>query len=202
MNETPILTPPAAPGHPDGARWTVRAEVARFAGVDVDAYRAEYGKEEGERRFFAEHAPTDVQVEEKNLLMYGGVSNIWQCLVGNGTGTAGQALTFFNNANATLGVGDSTAAEAATQTDLQAATNKLRKAMDAGFPQHTDGTTSGSATITFKSTFGTGEGNFSWQEWSIFNSSSGGRMLNRRVVNLGVKTSAASWAFTITITLS
>lgn len=146
--------------------------------------------------------PYDVVDVEGNLLLYGGVSCLWQCLIGNGTGTAGQTLTFFNNGNAYIGVGDSNTAEAATQTDLQAATNKLRKAMDATYPQHTDATTSGAATITFRSTFGTSDANWAWQEWGIFNGSSGGRMLNRKVVSLGTKTSAASWVFTVTITLS
>ncbi len=28
-----------------------------YEGVDIDEYRAKFGKAEGERRFFAEHAP-------------------------------------------------------------------------------------------------------------------------------------------------
>lgn len=144
----------------------------------------------------------DVLEGEGNLLMYGGVSNLWQCLIGNGTGTTAQTLTYFNNGNAHLGVGDSTTAAAATQTDLQAVTNKVRKAMDATYPTHTDGTSSGSATITFRATFGTSDGNFAWEEWGLFNGSSGGRMLNRKVTSLGTKTSAASWVFTVTVTLS
>ena len=137
-----------------------------------------------------------------NLLMYGGASCLWETLIGNGTGTAGNSLTYFNNANAALGVGDSTTAEAATQTDLQASTNKQRKAVDSTYPQHTDGTTSGAATVTFKATFGTSDANFAWQEWGTFNATSGGRMLNRKVTSLGTKTSAASWAFTVTLTLA
>lgn len=137
-----------------------------------------------------------------NLLMYGGASCLWQCLIGNGTGTAAQTLTFFNNGNAYIGVGDSSTAEAATQTDLQAATNKLRKAMDATYPLHTDATTSGAATITFRSTFGSSDANYAWAEWGVFNGSSGGRMLNRKVQSLGTKASGATWVFTVTITLS
>lgn len=146
--------------------------------------------------------PYEVLEREGNLLMYGGVSCLWQCLLGNGTTTAGQALTYFNNANAALGVGDSTTAAAATQTDLQAATNKLRKAMDAIYPQHTDATTSGAASIVFKSTFASADANFAWQEWGIFNAASGGRMLNRKVESLGTKASGTTWALTVTITLA
>lgn len=137
-----------------------------------------------------------------NLLMYGGASCQWQTLIGNGTATSGQTLTYFNNGNAYIGVGDSNTAEAATQTDLQAASNKLRKAMDATYPTHTDGTTSGSASVSFRSTFATSDANYAWAEWAIFNGSSGGRMLNRKVQSLGTKTSAASWQLTVTLTLA
>lgn len=170
--------------HEEGVRWRCNWKVEKYLGDDLTA------------------APYEVHEEEGNLLMYGGASCLWECLIGNGTGTAAQTLTYFNNGNAYLGVGDSTTAEAATQTDLQAATNKLRKAMDATYPSHTDATTSGAATITFKSTFATTDANFAWQEWGLFNGSSGGRMLNRKVSSLGTKTSAASWVFTVTLTLS
>jgi hypothetical protein len=136
---------------------------------------------------------------EDNLLMYGGASCLWECLIGNGTSTASQTLTYFNNANAYIGVGDSTTAAAATQTDLQAASNKLRKAMNSTYPQHTDGATSGSASIVFQATYGSTDANFAWQEWGIFNGSSGGRMLNRKVESLGTK-SSGTWVFTITLT--
>ncbi len=139
----------------------------------------------------------------KNILVYGGVSCIWQCLAGNGTASAGQTLTYFNNAQAAIGVGDSTTAAAATQTDLQAASNKLRVAMNATYPQQTDGVTSAAATITFQSTFGSGQGNYSWNEVGVFNSATAatGRMLNRLVSVLGVK-SAGSWSLGCAITLS
>lgn len=148
--------------------------------------------------------PYDVLDRVGNLLMYGGASCQWQTLIGNGTGTAGQALTFFNNGNAAVGVGDSSTAAAATQTDLQAASNKLRKAMEATYPTHTDGTSSGAASIVFRSLFGTSDANWVWNEWGVFNSPTAatGRMLNRKVENLGTKTSAASWTFTVTLSLA
>lgn len=104
--------------------------------------------------------------------------------------------TAFNNANSYIGVGDSSTAHAFTQTDLQAATNKLRKAMDATYPQ-----VSGNV-LTFRSTFGTSDANFAWNEWGVFNASSSGTMMNRKVESLGTKTSAQSWQITVTITLS
>ena len=110
-------------------------------------------------------------------------------------GVVAGSQTAFSNANATIGVGDSTTAYAATQTDLQAATNKLRKAMDASFP------TVATNILTFRATFGTAEANWAWQEWAVFNASAAGTMLNRKVESLGTKTAAQSWQITATITL-
>jgi hypothetical protein len=107
----------------------------------------------------------------------------------------GEAFTSFANANARIGVGDSSAAFGAAQTDLQASTNKLRKAMEAAYPTRT-----GNA-LTFRSIFGTSEGNFAWNEWGVFNAASAGTMLNRIVASLGTKTSAQSWQFTVTVTV-
>lgn len=108
--------------------------------------------------------------------------------------SAGAGGTAFNNANAYIGVGDSTSVFAATQTDLQAATNKLRKAMDATYPQVA------ANVLTFRATFGTSDANFAWQEWGVFNAASAGTMMNRKVESLGTKTSSQSWQITVTIT--
>ena len=108
----------------------------------------------------------------------------------------GAAATVFNTANSHIGVGDSATAFAAGQTDLVAATNKFRKVVDAGYP-------SGAANvITFRSTFATGEANFAWNEWGVFNASTGGTMLNRKVEALGTKTNTQTWQFTVTLTVT
>lgn len=108
----------------------------------------------------------------------------------------GAAVDAFNNANSYIGVGDSSTAFAAAQTDLQAATNKLRKAMDATYPS------GGANAITFRSTFGTSDANFAWNEWGVFNAASSGTMLNRKVESLGTKTGTQTWQFTVTLTFS
>ena len=108
----------------------------------------------------------------------------------------GEAVTAFNNANAYIGAGDSATAFAAAQTDLQAATNKLRKAQDATYPQRSANVT------TFRSTFSTSDANWAWQEWGVFNAASGGVMMQRKVESLGTKTSAQSWQMTATITFA
>lgn len=171
----------------------------RIAGRTAGQLEYEYLLEQGV-------APELVDIEG-NLLMYGGASCQWQTLIGNGTATGGQVLTYFSNAQAAIGVGDTATAAAATQTDLLGTTyttNKLRVAMDATYPLHTDATTAGAASIVFRSTFSTSQANFAWQEWGVFNSSSAatGRMLNRKVESLGTKTSAASWQLTVTLSIA
>lgn len=108
----------------------------------------------------------------------------------------GAAVTAFNNANAYIGVGDSSTAFAVGQTDLQAASNKTRKAMDATYPS------GASNVITFRSTFATGDANYAWNEWGVFNASSAGTMLQRKVESLGTKTNTQTWQFTVTLTFS
>jgi hypothetical protein len=106
----------------------------------------------------------------------------------------GDVYTIFNNANSHLGVGDSIAVFAATQTDLQGA-NKLRKAMEAAYPSRAVNV------LSFRSLFATTEANFAWNEWGVFNAASGGEMLNRKVETLGTKTSAQSWQLTVELTV-
>lgn len=104
--------------------------------------------------------------------------------------------TFFDAADAHLGVGDSSTAYDAAQTDLQAASNKLRKAMEAGYPSRI------ANVIQFQSLFGTGDANFAWNEWGVFNASSSGTMLSRKAESLGTKANTQSWLFTVSITVS
>lgn len=103
------------------------------------------------------------------------------------------APAFFTNANARIGVGDSADAFDATDTDLQAASNKIRKAMEATYPQRTGNV------LTFRSIYSTSEANFAWNEWGIFNHASAGVMLNRVVEYLGTKTAAATWQLTVAL---
>jgi hypothetical protein len=118
-------------------------------------------------------------------------------IIGDDTGTADQALTTYNNARAALGVGNSTTAFSAAHTDLQGA-SKLRKAMDATFP------TRATNVLTFKSTFGTTDANFAWEEIGVFNSATAatGTMLCRVVQNHGTKASGDTWVLTHAVTVA
>ena len=140
-------------------------------------------------QFHAEVAPYEVIEIEGNLLVTVGIDIMFDLFIGGGG-------TVFSNANAHLGVGDSSTAEAVGQTDLQASSNKLRKAMNGSYPSIA------SPVITFQSTFGSSEANFTWAEVGTFNAASAGTMFNRKVQSLGTKSSGATWTLTEDITFS
>lgn len=147
----------------------------------------------------------EVVLQEGNLLMNGGASLIWERLKVNkpSTSSTGAALGAYSTGNSRLGVGNSTATAAVTQTDLQGG-SKRYNSMASGYPTHTDGTASSDArTMTWRATYTTAQANFAWNEWAIFNSTGANRrMLNRKVGSLGTKTSAAQWTLTVSISLS
>jgi len=147
----------------------------------IDKYRDD--------RAFARGEPLDISRFDGNLMLNEGLNEMLALLAGSG-GTA------YNNANSRCGVGDSAAAEAATQTDLQAATNKLYKAQNATFP------TTGSQQIVFKCDYGSTEANFLWTEFTADNGATAAKNLNRKVSNQGTKTSGQTWTLTLTITWS
>ena len=109
--------------------------------------------------------------------------------------TVGAAYTSYNNANARICVGNSTTAAAAGQTDLQGA-SKTKKAMDATFP------TQVANVLTFRSTFGTGDGNHVWDEWGVDNGGTALVLMNRKVEALGTKSALETKQVTATITLA
>jgi hypothetical protein len=106
----------------------------------------------------------------------------------------GGTYTPFNSANSYIGVGNSTTAFAAGQTDLVG--TSVRKAVTGGYPQ-ISGTT-----LTFQATFVDAEANFAWQEWGVFNAASGGSMLDRKVQSLGTKPNTEQWRITATVTIA
>lgn len=161
--------------------WAVRYRLAKYH-EDVEPFRGR------ESEFLDRYTPYEVIEGDGNILVNTGIALLEDLLIGAGG-------TVFSNANAYLGVGDSTTAAAASQTDLQAATNKTRKAMDATYPSRS------AQTLTFRSTFGSSDANHGWKEWGTFNASTAGTMLNRKVTDFGTKTTG-TWALQITIIIS
>lgn len=136
-----------------------------------------------------------------NILVNAGIQRLEDLLIGAG----GQAYTA---TFARIGTGNGSTAAAASNTDLAAAAgsaNRWFQAMDATFPSRS------SQTISFKSTFGTADGNYVWAEWGVDQGGAGtstssavvgAPLLNRKVEALGTKAAGATWAFTVTITIS
>lgn len=184
----------------DGLNWQAHAHVDKFTIDQVEACRKALGLERDpygdELRAFC--TPDSFIDAPGNALTNAGLTRITNLIIGTGST---QAAT---NTSSRIGVGDSTTTFATSQTDLQASTNKYFKVMDSTYPSVSVGV------ITFKSTFATGDANFAWQEWGVdigtptvsSGSTVNATLLNRKVTSLGTKTSAASWAFTVTITLS
>jgi hypothetical protein len=126
-----------------------------------------------------------------NLLLNEGINELW-------TLAAGTGATKFDNSNAYIGVGDSATAAVATQTGLQASTNKAYVAMDTSYPTY-----GSSQKVTHRSTFGASVANFVWNEITVANGNSdSAKNLNRKVQSMGTKVSPAVWTATHEATLS
>lgn len=157
------------------------ARVLELSGRGLPLWKAQ-------ARARADILPYEVVEGDFNAMVDAGINALLLLLVGGG-GTA------YNNANAYLGVGDSTTAWATGQTDLQAASNKLRVGMKATYPQ------TGTKKQTFAADFTSGQANWAWQEWAIFNAAAAGTMLSRKVESLGTK-STGTWTLSVDFSLS
>ncbi len=141
--------------------------------------------------FHAEIKPYEVIDFEGNILVTVGIDLLLDLLGGAG----GQVL---NNANAFLGVGASVTAASVGQVKLQGGASRLNKAMNGSYP------IVASPKVTYQSTFGSSEANWTWNEVGTFNNVANdvGEMLNRKVQALGTKSSGATWTLTEDITFT
>jgi hypothetical protein len=169
-------------GMSDSIRWRPVVTVEKYHGDDLSV------------------APYETLTVAGNLLTTAGLNRLTALMIAAG----GQAAT---NTSSRIGVGNSSTAAAVGQTDLQAAAgsaNRWFQIMDATFPTQANGL------LTWKATFGTADGNFTWSEWCIdigtpsvtSGNTVNALMLNRAVQALGTKTSAGTWVATATITIS
>lgn len=139
---------------------------------------------------FTRDDPYNVSEFEGNVLLNEGIAEM-QLLMFTTGGTK------WDNTNAYLGVGDSSAAESSSQTGLQAATNKLWKAMEATYP------TIASQVTTWRSIFGSADANYAWNEFTIVNASTDtGDNLNRKVSAQSTKVTGQTWTIDVAITWS
>lgn len=187
----------------DTGHWVAVAHVDKYDLDQVNYARAKTGLAEPKGADFKRLGikPSDEITAVGNLLTTNGVNRLLSVFINAGGQT-------FQNTYARIGVGNGTTAAAAGDTDLSAAAgaaNRYFQACDATYPSVSTNV------LTALSTFGTGNGNFHWQEWGIDNGGGGTSasgttvgplLLNHKVVDLGTKTSAASWVFTVTVTIS
>lgn len=162
------------------ANWLCRYRLSKYH-EDIEPYR---GREGEFHRLFK---PYEAIEGEGNCLLNSGIDEIWDLVTG-------ASANHYDNTNAQIGVGDSNTAANATQTDLQAATNKTYKGMETGYP------TSTTQKVTFKASFGSSEANYAWEEWVVKHSTSA-ICLNRKVESLGTK-STGTWTLEVQISLS
>lgn len=171
---------------------------------DAPKWRCEWLIEKRWKAPDSEHDAGDIEYihGKGNLLLNGGADVIWNRIITRNPSTAvNNVNSAFANANAKIGVGASSVAAAASQTGLQTTGTKTFSSMQATYPTHTTGTSTGARSASFRAVFTTAQANYAWKEWVIVNST-GQRALNRKVQSLGTKTSAAQWTFTATLTLS
>lgn len=210
-------------------RWLAHAKVDKFTAADErDAMHVFFPKrarivDEADKRgqlhrlpkFMVPHMelahyrelgidPYRVTESPGNLLTSAGIVRMWSLATGQG-GTA------WAHATCRIIVGDgggSVPTPAYADTNLAATTNWWGQIADTGNPQAPSATGSGGQ-VVITATVGTANANFEWREWGIDQgtaSASGSgsitaTLLNHKGVDLGLKTSSASWAFTVTLSL-
>lgn len=161
----------------------------------------------GRHHFVAYEGDIELQVDERtgllapaNPVLY--ATPITRNLIVDGGKTAylDQLAQITSTGFNKVGVGTDSTAAAGGQIKLNpsVAGSVLIQACDATFPSRA------SNVLTLKSTFGTGVANFTWNEAGNFDGTVNGtsRMFNRVIIGPFAKTSAASIAYTNTITQS
>ena len=170
------------------AHWKCKYKIEKRHG-DINACQTP-----AQRLAFLEQTnPYEIIEGEDNCLLNSGIDEMWDLITGVVSGV-GHVFTV-GAAYVTIGVGDSSTAATATQTDLQAASNKTYKGMEATFP------TSTTQKATFKSSFGSSDANYSWNEWVVKHATSS-KCINRKVDAMGSKASDTTWTLEVTVTLS
>jgi hypothetical protein len=175
----------------DKVSWRSVWRIAKFKDADgvIEGMLRNGAAVEDVIRSFPE-AFIGIEEFEGNIALNEGLRALIDLLGGLAT------VTKWDNANARLGVGDSTAAESADQTGLQG-TNKAFKGMDTGYPTRTN------QTCEWRATFGGTEANFAWNEFTVVNAADDtGQNLNRKVVSKGTKASGETWTLSLQITFS
>ncbi len=183
--------------------WSPKVEVFKFGEDKAQWVRDRSGILRPQHQTFIDYGiePDEIAYDEGNLLTTAGLARLTNLLTGAGG-------TVHSNTTTRLGVGNGSCTALVGDTDLAAAAgagNRQFDIMDATFP-----TGAGTAVLTFKSSFQTGEANFVWNEWGLDVATAtvtSGTTVNTLLFNhkcaaaLGTKASGV-WALTVTVTWS
>lgn len=143
--------------------------------------------------------PYSVTEHHGNLIVNAG----WTRILNLATASGGQALTATSGR---IGAGNSSAAAADTQTDLQAAAGSANR----WFQILSTGPTVSTDQLIMSAAFGTADGNFTWAEFGIdigtptvtSGNTVNATLLNRAVSAQGTKASGQTWTATATVTFT
>lgn len=191
-----VLAPAA-----DSGIGTTRWQFQRWDADQTDWVTRRSGLHTPQAADFAQFkvAPYDVSEVVGNLITNAGWTRLMNLLTNQG-GT--QAL---DATHARVGVGDGTTpAEAYTDTDLAAAAGSTHR----WFQLVSGAGTLGTRTLTLAATFGSGDGNFAWNETGIdFGTASGNTvsapLFNHKVgIAQGTKASGQTWSASAALTFS
>jgi hypothetical protein len=200
----------------DAIRWSVVGRVDKFTAADEFDALAALAREGvfGEDALRASgqwllenRTPYETVYTEGNLLTRLGRKRLIDRFVETASNVGIKTTT------GRIGTGNSATAAVDTDTDLGAAAGSANRQFQMLDSAPTVGTGASSGQVTLVSTFGTGVGNYAWQEWGIDGGTAAGTtvtadtnttpgLVNHKITSLGTKTSAASWVFTVTITIT
>jgi len=174
----------------DRISWKAEWTIYKWKDLDnrIAAFLQQGRSIEDTTRFFGTQAV--IEAMHDNVALNEGLGELIDIICGLGTPTK------WDNSNARLGVGNSNTAAQATDTGLLGA-SKTFKAMDATYPQKSN------QTAEWRSTFGSAEGNYAWEEYTVVNAADdAGKNLNRKVESKGTKSSGETWTLSLKITFS
>jgi hypothetical protein len=194
----------------DSIKWTAHAQVDKFtAAQEAEAIllaeslgRTDLGN------VLKEHfTPYETVHSEGNLLTRLGKKRLIDRFVETASNVGIKATT------GRIGTGNVATAAVDTDTDLGAAAGAANRQFQMLDSAPSVGSGASSGVGTFVATFGTGVGNYTWSEWGIDGGTAAGTtvtadtnttpgLINHKITALGAKTSAASWVFTVTITIT
>jgi hypothetical protein len=185
-------------GHPERGFGTTAWNVQRWDADQTQWVKRKTGLAEPQGHDFLAVRVKPYKVSETtgNLITNAGYTRIGNLFTAQG------ATQAFDAAHCRIGAGNGVTAVAYADTDLSASagsTNRWFQLVSAVF------TIGATRTWTVAATFGTADGNFTWQEFGIDQGTASGNtvtaiLLNHALSSQGTKASGQTWTATATIT--